>query len=252
MCPPGRGEAGAPSRTLGYGARMRVAALVLAAGRGERLGRSEPKAFVPLSGRSLLGRSLAVLDDVPEIDLVMPVIPREARALWEATAPERTTLKKLVPPAIGGAERQDSLAAGLAQLPADVDLVAVHDAARPLLQRSDASRVIACARSTGAAILVGPVSDTVKRIRGERIETTLDRSVLRVAQTPQVARTDWLREALAKAVAEGFVATDEAGLLERLGVAVRIVEGDPSNRKITRADDLVFAEAELRRRESSC
>lgn len=237
---------------LGYGALMRAAALVLAAGRGERLGRSEPKAFVLLAGRSLLGRSLAALDAVDEIDLVVPVIPREALRYWQATESERAALGKVASPAFGGAERQDSLAAGLRTLPSDVEWVAVHDAARPLVQPSDVSRAIACARAHGAAILVGPVTDTVKRVRGDVIEATLDRSALRSAQTPQVVRTDWLREALAKATADGFVATDEAQLVERLGLAVRVVEGDPGNRKITHADDLAFAEAELRRRGEAC
>lgn len=227
---------------------MRVAALVLAAGRGERLGASTPKAFVQLAGRSLLARSLAALEATPEIDLVLPVLPAGDLARFEALHVELSGSPKRLAPVAGGAERQDSMAAGLAALPADVTFVAVHDAARPLVRPRDVSRVVEAARAHGAALLVGPVTDTIKRVRDGVVEATLDRETLRSAQTPQVARRDWLLQGLARARAEGVIATDDAGLLERIGLPVHAIEGDPGNRKITHADDLAWAEAELRRR----
>jgi len=228
--------------------RMRTAALVLAAGRGERLGSALPKAFVPLAGRSLLARSLEALASVPEIDLVVPVVAAEALDRFAALAAERAGIPKLAAPVPGGRERQDSMAAGLAALPSDVGWVAVHDAARPLVRARDVSRVIAAARATGAALLVTPVTDTVKRVRGGVVLETPDRAECFAAQTPQVFRAELLREALEKARAEGVLATDDAQLVERLGVAVHAVEGDPSNRKITRPEDLAWAELELARR----
>lgn len=234
--------------SLGYRAPMRVAAIVLAAGRGERLGANVPKAFVCLAGRSLVARSIEALTAVPEIDLVVPVLPADELERWARQATERLTSPRLAAPVAGGAQRQDSMAAGLAALPDDVAFVAVHDAARPLVRPADVSRVIAVARAHGAALLVGPISDTVKRVCGDVVEATLERATLRSAQTPQVARIDWLREGIAKAQADGVIATDDAQLLERLGLPVHVVEGDPGNRKITHADDLAAAEAELRRR----
>lgn len=227
---------------------MRTAALVLAAGRGERLRSALPKAFVPLAGRTLLARSLDVLARVPEIDLVIPIVAADELARFAALAAERTGIPKLEPAVPGGRERQDSMAAGLAALPPDVAFVAVHDAARPLVRTEDVSRVLAAARESGAALLVTPVTDTVKRVRGGLVVETPPRSECVAAQTPQVFRVELLREALEKARAEGVVGTDDAQLVERLGVAVRAVEGDPGNRKITRPEDLAWAELELVRR----
>lgn len=227
---------------------MRIAALVLAAGRGERLRSALPKAFVPLAGRSLLARSLEALARVSEIDLVVPVVAADEMDRFAAGAAERAGLPKLAPPVAGGRERQASMAAGLAALPPDVMLVAVHDAARPLVRAADVSRVIAAARESGAALLVTPVIDTVKRVRGGVVLDTPERAEHYAAQTPQVFRVELLREALEKARADGVVATDDAQLVERLGVVVRAVEGDPTNRKITRPEDLAWAELELARR----
>ena len=224
---------------------MRVAALVLGAGRGERLGHALPKAFVPLAGRPLLAHALDALAETPEIDLVVPVIPADARERFAQVAAALRCGEKLVPPAIGGAERQDSVAAGLAVLPADVELVAVHDAARPLVRPADVTRVVDAARGCGAAVLAVPVGDTIKRVRDGRIVETPARAECWAAQTPQVFRIEWLREALAKAAAERRIGTDCAQLVEALGVPVHVVEGDPGNRKVTRAEDLAWAERAL-------
>jgi 2-C-methyl-D-erythritol 4-phosphate cytidylyltransferase len=228
---------------------MSVAALVLAGGRGERLGHAVPKAFVLLRGHSLLVHALRALAAAPEIDWLLPVVPaNDLDRAGEATSALRTP-GKLLPAVAGGRERQDSMRAGLRALPADVDLVAVHDAARPLVRSADVSRVVAAARASGAALLAVPVADTVKRVRDGIVLETPERSECWLAQTPQVFRAELLREALAKADAAGVVATDDAQLVERLGVPVRVVAGHVSNRKITTAEDLAFAELELARRE---
>jgi 2-C-methyl-D-erythritol 4-phosphate cytidylyltransferase len=148
----------------------------------------------------------------------------------------------------GGAERQDSVRCGLEALPAEVTHVAVHDAARPLVRPGDVTRVVRAARSCGAALLAVPVRDTIKRVESGRVVATPPRSECYAAQTPQVFRIDWLRDALAKADADGVRGTDDASLVERLGVAVEVVEGDPANLKITSAEDLALAEVWLRRR----
>jgi 2-C-methyl-D-erythritol 4-phosphate cytidylyltransferase len=222
---------------------MRVAALVLAAGRGERLGASVPKAFLPLAGRPLVVRAIEALAAWPEVERIVPVVPAADVARFAALAPLLRGVDRLAPASGGGAERQDSMRAGLAALPDGIELVAVHDAARPLVRPDDVGRVIAAAARTGAALLAVPVRDTLKRVEGGRVRETLSRSECWAAQTPQVFRVDLLREALAKAEADGFLGTDDSQLVERLGAPVEVVEGDARNLKITWPEDLALAEA---------
>jgi 2-C-methyl-D-erythritol 4-phosphate cytidylyltransferase len=225
---------------------MKVAVLVLGAGLGERLRGELPKAFVSLLGRPLLVRSLAVMAEVSEVDRVVPVVARGD--LERFAALDVAGIPKLAPPVPGGAERQDSMRAGLAALDDGISLVVVHDAARPLVTPREVSRVIDAARECGAALLAHPVRDTIKRVRDGAVVETPKRSECYGAQTPQVFRRALLAEALAKAEAEGVVATDDAQLVERLGQRVRVVEGSPENIKITLSTDLVLAEAILRAR----
>jgi 2-C-methyl-D-erythritol 4-phosphate cytidylyltransferase len=229
---------------------MSTAALVLAAGRGERLGAGLPKAFVTLAGVPLLVRALSAVAASPEVDRVVPVIPADAGERFAALATSLAGLAKLADPVVGGAERQDSVRAGLAALPEDTTLVAVHDAARALVRPESVSRVVAEARESGAALLAVPARDTLKRVREGSVVDTPPREECWLAQTPQVFRVELLREGLAKADAEGFVGTDDAQLVERLGVAVRVVPGEPENLKITGPGDLAAAEAWLRQREA--
>jgi len=224
---------------------MRVAALVLAAGRGERIRAAAPKAFLPVAGRALVVHAIEALAACDAIDAIVPVLPAGALDRVPAGALDPRARRKLRPAVAGGAERQDSMRAGLAALPADVELVAVHDAARALVRPADVARVVAAAERSGAALLAVPVRDTLKRVEAGRIATTVSRAGLWAAQTPQVFRASLLREALDKAEAEGFRGTDDAELVERLGAPIEIVEGDPGNVKITWPADLAWAEAVL-------
>ncbi|MDH3213941.1 MAG: 2-C-methyl-D-erythritol 4-phosphate cytidylyltransferase [Myxococcales bacterium] len=224
---------------------MSVAALVLAAGSGERLGHHLPKAFVQIGGKPLVLYSLETLASVREIDCVVPVLAVPDLDRFRALGPALADIPKLAEPVAGGARRQDSVRAGLAALPAEVSWVAVHDAARPLVRPQAVARVVAAARRDGAAILAAPVADTVKRVREGRVIETPDRAECWAAQTPQVFRVDLLREALAKADAEGRLATDDAQLVEWLGVPVSVVAGDSDNRKVTYAEDLAAVERAL-------
>lgn len=213
------------------------------------MGAAEPKAFVSVAGRPLVVHAIEALAACDAVDLVVPVLPAAqlaAPAAWALSTRART---KLAPAVAGGAERQDSMQAGLAALPSDVALVAVHDAARSLVRPEDVARVVAAAARSGAALLAVPVRDTLKRVEAGRVVATEPRASLWAAQTPQVFRTGLLREALDKARADGFQGTDDAQLAERLGAAVEVVEGDPGNLKITWPADLVFAAAALRERE---
>ncbi len=227
---------------------MRVAALVLGAGQGERLGHPLPKAFVPLAGRTLLARAVEALASVPEIARVVPVLPASDLAELDAALGPVAGHAKLAAAVAGGRERQDSVRAGLRALPDDVTLVAVHDAARALIRPATVSRVVGVAARTGAALLALPSADTIKRVEAGRVVETPPRAECWAAQTPQVFRRDWLEQGLEKAAAEGVQATDCAQLVEALGFEVHVVEGERDNLKITHPHDLVVAEELLRSR----
>ena len=219
---------------------MTTAVLVLAAGRGERLGASLPKAFVPLCSVPILLRSLATLQSVSEIDSIIPVLGAGDGPHYASLSLEG--LNKVHGPVVGGALRQDSMAEGLAALPPETEWVGVHDAARCLVDERDVQSVFQAARDTGAAILAERVRDTIKQVREGQIVATPDRSECWAAQTPQVFRREILTEAIGKARAQGRLATDDAELVEQLGVSVRVVESRRPNPKITFAEDLQWAE----------
>lgn len=227
---------------------MSVAALVLAAGRGERLAADLPKAFVLLAGIPLVVHSIRAMDQVPEVRWILPVLGESDRDHWDAVASQVDQLSSLLEPVDGGVERQDSMRAGLAALPADVEWVAVHDAARPLVLPADVSKAIAVVREKGAVLLASPVRDTVKRVIDGKVVETPSRAELYAAHTPQIFRRDWLTEAVEKAAFANLLGTDDAQLIEELGKEVWIVEGSPENIKITLPEDLLLAEAILRRR----
>jgi 2-C-methyl-D-erythritol 4-phosphate cytidylyltransferase / 2-C-methyl-D-erythritol 2,4-cyclodiphosphate synthase len=225
----------------------KVVAVVPAAGLGRRMGSRQPKQFLPLSGRPLLVRTLELLEAAEAVDQVVLVCPPggEEQAWEQYVRPYGLgKVARVVP---GGKERQDSVAAGVsvaAQLGAA--WVLVHDAARPLSDPELFGRVLAGAQESGAAIAALPVSDTVKRCGGDGVvQATLDREHLWLVQTPQAFRLDLLQEALALAAQDGFYATDEAGLIERMGGQVKLVKGSRDNLKITTPGDLVLAEAIL-------
>lgn len=221
---------------------MRVAALVLAAGRGQRLGAGHPKALLPLRGVPLWARSVEALAHCPSIEWIVPIVPADALHLFGSDGVAPPARDKLLPPVAGGAERQDSMRAGLAALPSEAEGVAVHDAARPLVDPADVSRVVEAAARHGAALLAVPASDTVKRVREGRVIDTPAREECFAAQTPQVFRLEVLRAAMEHAVDDDFVATDDAQWVERSGSPVHVVVGQRSNLKITYPGDLAVAE----------
>jgi 2-C-methyl-D-erythritol 4-phosphate cytidylyltransferase/2-C-methyl-D-erythritol 2,4-cyclodiphosphate synthase len=228
---------------------MHVVAIIAAGGRGQRLGGVTPKQFLEIGGRPILQRTveaIAANRDVQELVIVLPPeIAAEPPAYLSA-------IGKPVAVVAGGARRQDSVANGFAAASAAADVIMIHDAARPLVSARLISRTIHAAADSGAAIAALPVRDTVKRARqvaqGDAavwmIDGTIPRDALFLAQTPQAFRRDVLRAAI-DAGRAGDEATDEAALAERAGHPVRIVEGEPTNIKITTLGDLTFAEGLL-------
>ncbi len=224
---------------------METLAILVAAGRGERLGAGRPKAFVAVAGKPLLLWAAEAFEAAPAVDAIVAVVPEAERARAREMLGHVTKLAAVVP---GGERRQDSVAAGLRHAPPGFDgLVLVHDAARPFVEPSLIAAVVEAARESGAALPVLPLVDTLKRVRDGRVLETLDRSELCGAQTPQGFKLSALLRAYAQAAAAGLSVTDEAMALERQGAIVRAVPGSTRNRKITTPDDLAWAEDLVRR-----
>ncbi|WP_435987814.1 2-C-methyl-D-erythritol 4-phosphate cytidylyltransferase [Terrabacter sp. LjRoot27] len=216
--------------------------MVVAAGSGSRLGAGVPKAFVPLAGVPLLGHALRGVLSCAAVAQVVLVVPDTYRARAdEVTEGVCRELGSVTPVAVvpGGAERGDSVAAGLRALGADVDIVLVHDAARCLTPVEVFDRVVAAVAAGAVAVVPGTaVVDTIKQVDADGfVVGTPERSGLRAVQTPQGFR----RDVLERAHAVSSDATDDAALVERLGERVLVVEGDPRALKVTTPSDLETA-----------
>ena len=219
---------------------MHALAILVAAGRGERMGAGRPKAFRDLAGEPLLLKAAQVFERAPSVGAIVAVVPSdEVEAARDLLAP----LQKLRAVVAGGSRRQDSVLEGLKQAPEGFDgVVLVHDAARPFVDVPLVEAVLGAAGESGAALPVLGLVDTVKRVRDGRVLETLDRSELGAAQTPQGFRFRLLVEAYEAAFRDGITLTDEAMAVERLGVRVTAVPGSARNRKITTPEDLAWAE----------
>ena len=226
---------------------IHAAAIVVAAGNGERAGGID-KVLQPLGGRKVIERAVAPFLSDPRITQVVIVAPagREAEYL-EAAFPNGAPASPRVTAISGGERRQDSVAAGLAALRDEITIVAVHDAARPLHSPEVLTLLLDTAIAKGAAVPCVPIPDTVVPVDATTasVSGVLDRRLLRLVQTPQVFRRDWLVAAHAKARDESIEATDDATLVLALRHPVSFVPGLADNIKITTAMDFRVAEALL-------
>ena len=221
---------------------MSVWAVLAAAGRGERLGSDRPKAFARLGGRPLLAESLERLDNSGWIDAIVIAAPPD----WEEPSilvAEEIAATKVSSAVTGGESRSESVRLALDEVPDEVAVVLVHDAARPLLSEDVIERVLApLSEGWDGVVPAVPLADTVKRVDGDRVVETLSRDDLVAVQTPQAFLADALRRAVAGDVS---AATDCASLVEAQGGRVKVVEGDPRLLKVTDADDLALVESWL-------
>lgn len=223
----------------------RFALILAAAGKSSRLGDARgKKPFLDLLGQPVWRRAIEPFLRRSDVSQIIVVVSADDRAWFESTFRGELQASDAIEVATGGAERVDSVASGLACLHDEIDYVAVHDAARPLVTGELIEAVFAAAIREGAAIPAIPVSSTVKRVQQSKIVETEDRSELWLAQTPQVFRRDWLQQAFDQRAGHTF--TDEAQMIEAIGHQVTIVAGDAANLKITTADDLRIATALLR------
>jgi len=227
---------------------MRTVAIVPAAGSGNRMGRELSKQYLALGGMPLLVHTLNVFERCPVVDALLVVVPpSDVKAVRTEMLP-RWSLKKLAGIVPGGKERQDSVRAGIEALDRETELVVIHDAVRPFITVELIENCIRAAAEEGAATVGVPVKDTVKEVGADgRVMRTCDRNLLWLTQTPQAFRRDIIENAHRAAVRDGYRGTDDTSLVERLGIAVRMIRGDYGNIKITTPEDLVIAEALLAR-----
>ncbi len=219
-------------------------ALLPCAGVGARAGLATPKQYQPLAGQALVLHTLAAFAAVPRIAQTLVLLAQDDQYF---AALQRSTTDRCASAPCGAATRAGTVANGLAELrergARELDWVLVHDAARCLITPELVNRLIdACQDDAIGGLLAIPVGDTIKMAQGERVATTLDRSQVWLAQTPQMFRIGGLQRALAHA---GATVTDEASAIESLGLAPRLVAGDPTNIKVTVAQDFMLAHAIL-------
>jgi 2-C-methyl-D-erythritol 4-phosphate cytidylyltransferase len=210
------------------------------------MGARLPKQYLEVLGQAVLCHTLAVFDAMPECRrIVIATDDRDMLAMLLSDPPLRTPVRIVD----GGAARQDSVRNALTACGKDRQrIILVHDAARPCIDERSIRAAADAIRLHGAALVAVPVRDTIKQVDSAIVRGTLDRSSLWLAQTPQGARLGTLRDAYDAAASSGLAATDDAALLEGIGVPVHVVEGSPLNFKITTRDDLALAEGILRER----
>lgn len=219
--------------------RPKVFAVIPAAGSGTRIGGEVKKQFFPLKGKPIIVYTIQQFEYCPDIDEVALAIPESAITEVEALV-SKYRLHKVSKIIVGGAKRQDSVYNALKRLVMkDSDLVLVHDGVRPFIESKRISHLIKVCKEYDAAVLAVQPKDTVRRSTGgDFFDQTLDRTALWLIQTPQAFRSKLLVRAFEKARKDKFYSTDEAALVERLGIKVKIVEGSYDNIKITTPEDL--------------
>lgn len=226
-----------------------ISAIIVAAGKGERMGTAQRKQYMDLSGTPILIHSLKPFDQCPLIDQIIVVIPNGEIEFCQKQIVDPADLKTptlLVP---GGKRRQDSVFNGINAVKDNEGIVLIHDGARPLISTEMIEACIQGAHKWGACIpAIAPV-DTPKQVDSEgRIVQTISRDSLRFAQTPQAFQLPIIQKAHRQSIDNGWVATDDASLVELMGQEVHIIEGQRENLKITTPEDLLLAEIFLKKR----
>lgn len=211
------------------------------------MGAGKNKLLLELRGIPILIHTLKVFEQDDLCDGIILVVSPKDEEIFRGLI-KQFSIKKITSIAYGGEERQHSVANGLKQVRSE-GIVLVHDGARPFIDIETIHQLVDCVKHKGAAVIGVPVKDTIKRVDGEEVVETVDRSSLWAIQTPQAFLIPVLKKAYEKAEQDQFIGTDEASLVERIPYPVSIVEGNYDNIKLTTIEDLYFAEAILRKRE---
>jgi 2-C-methyl-D-erythritol 4-phosphate cytidylyltransferase len=221
--------------------RKKIGVVIPAGGRGVRLGGNVPKQFLLLNGKPILHHSIAAFESLKAVNEIVVAVPEDELRRTEELI-RKARFKKVSHVVVGGKERQHSVRNGLMSFNEEPDIVLVHDAVRPFVTKKVIEAVIAQSVKHGAAVVGVRVKDTIKIEENGFYKKTLDRSLLWAVQTPQGFRFEILRKAHVAAQRAAFVGTDEASLVERLNIPVKIVEGEYRNLKVTTAEDLQLLE----------
>ena len=226
--------------------KAKVYAIIVAAGKGIRLKDAVRKQYVTLDGIPILGRTLNIFDSCQRVNQIIVVVPKEDLDFCRNEILMAAKLQTDVILVAGGAERQDSVFNGLKAIESDDGIVLIHDGVRPFVSPAQLVACITGAAELGACILGIPAFDTVKKVNSKNeITQTLKRETLWLAQTPQAFNVKLIKKAHEAAKQEGFIGTDDAALVERLGKVVKIMPGNRNNIKITNREDLKLARAIL-------
>lgn len=228
---------------------MKTVAVIPAGGSGRRMEGSVSKQYLLLDGIPILVHTLMIFQESPLIDEIFLVVPSDDVPAVRDMIKGKYRLSKVSRVLAGGKERQDSVRNGLAAVGDEHDIVVIHDAVRPFITGEMIRRAVEGALA-GLAVVAGvPARDTVKRVgQGEVVCETLDRDGIWLAQTPQAFERQVIKKAYARAYKDNFTGTDDAVLVERMGVKVKMIHGSYDNIKITTRDDLLFGEALIRKK----
>jgi len=221
-----------------------ISAIIVAAGKGTRMNMDLNKVFIDICGKPVLARTLQVFEDCSLVNEIILVVNKEDIIYCKQDIIDAYDIQKVKTIVAGGAERQQSVYNGLAEVNENCDIVLVHDGARPFIRKEQIVSSIHDAWEFGASCVAVPSKDTLKIAeQGEFVKETLDRSVVWSVQTPQTFRYKLLKEAHDMAYKDNFLGTDDAVLVERLGWKIKLTMGSYENIKITTREDLIFAKA---------
>ncbi|TSB44645.1 2-C-methyl-D-erythritol 4-phosphate cytidylyltransferase [Alkalicoccobacillus porphyridii] len=226
---------------------MMYSIVIPAAGQGKRMRAGKNKQFIVLNQIPLIAYTLKVFEEDEWCKQIILVANESEVDAMQAIV-DTHQISKVSKITVGGEERQQSVYEGVKQLTGPDEIVLVHDGARPFIRKASIHRLVQAAKDAGSAVVAVPMKDTVKRVVNGTIEETINRSSLWSVQTPQAFWRDALLAGHKKAEEQDFKATDDASIMEWIGAKVVVVEGDYSNLKITTPEDLLMAEAIIRKR----
>lgn len=228
--------------------KMNASAVIVAAGKGIRMGYTVNKVYLTIAGKPVLYYSIKIFDEIDWIKEIVVVVSKEEMEYCKENVVKKYIFKKPIKLVEGGSERQYSVYNGIMNTMVDCEIIAIHDGARPLIEKETVINALKEAYLYKAVSLGVPVKDTIKVVDGEKfILNTPDRKYLWAIQTPQIFEKNLIIKAHQKALEDEFLGTDDTVLVERLGYKVKVVEGDYRNIKLTTSEDLIIAEAFLKK-----
>jgi 2-C-methyl-D-erythritol 4-phosphate cytidylyltransferase len=225
---------------------MKTVAIIVAAGKSIRLKDRLPKQFLEIANKPILAHTVEKFERCDLVDEILMVVSEDYLGYCSTEIVDRFNFRKINKIISGGEARQDSVYNGLLAIPNNTSIVLVHDGVRPFISVSKIGESINLCKEYKAVILALPVKETIKRVEDDYVITTLNREKIWTVQTPQAFDYKLLLDAYQKAKEDGFVGTDDSSLVERIGVKIRVLEGEENNLKITTKEDLILAEQILK------